>query len=230
VIDGQLEKIFGSLSTDITDAIYESVYNGAKAWDLFEEAGAKVIGALGKQLVQELYVQSYLDTFKDRMREAYSLGSIEDTQRELASIMTDIYGGLNQALEGATTAVKEWDAMAAKSGFDLSKLYGTEETVREGSKGLAASMTQDQASEMNGFLNHGLVFWRDIANNTGLILANLTSGTDAGTELMKARAQNMLTHLANIDSHTSRLEAIERDISDIGVGIKRMTDWGVRMR
>jgi hypothetical protein len=59
---------------------------------------------------------------------------------------------------------------AKERGFDLWE----DESVREGSKGLAASMTQDQATEMNGFLNNGLIFWWDIAHNTGLIVANLT--------------------------------------------------------
>jgi hypothetical protein len=96
--------------------------------------------------------------------------------------------------------------------------------VCQGAKGLAASMTQDQATEMNGFLNNGLLFWRDIAGNTGLILASLTNQhTTDSAELMRNYAQNALAHLANIDNNTGRLEAIERDISGINAGIDRMT-------
>jgi hypothetical protein len=122
LIDSQLSSVFGHLSGDITDALFDSIRSGADAWELFEDAGLKVIDALGKALVKEMYIQSYLDTFRDRMRAAYETGDSEQTQKELAQIMTDIYSGLKTVITGAEQAARDWDAMAGNQGWDMSKL------------------------------------------------------------------------------------------------------------
>ena len=147
VIDEMLSSTFGSLSGDITDAIFDSVRNGADAWELFEDAGSKVIDELGRQLVQQMYVQSYLDTFTERMRAAYGLDSMEDTQKELASIMKDIFNGLGTVLQGASEAASDWDKMAEEYGFSVDKETPTQQSAS--SRGFE-TMTQDQASELSG--------------------------------------------------------------------------------
>jgi hypothetical protein len=77
IIDEQLQDVFGHLSGEITDAIFDSIRNGADAWDMFEDSGLKVIDALGKQLIQEMYIGAYLDTFQEQMHGAHGLGSPE---------------------------------------------------------------------------------------------------------------------------------------------------------
>lgn len=148
IIDEQLDSTFGGLSNSITDAIFDSVRNGANAWDLFEDAGLKVIDKLGKQLIQEMYVQTYLDTFKDRMRGAYDKGNIKDIQNELGVIMTDIYKGLGGVLQGAGDAVAQWDEWAKEHGFDTSKLSSLS-SQSSTQKGFTA-MSQDTGEELNG--------------------------------------------------------------------------------
>lgn len=152
LIDEQLTKVFGTLTTDITNAIYESVRNGADAWDLFEDAGLKVIDALGKQLIQEMYVQSYLDRYRDKMRAAYQLESPEATQKELSNIMRDIYGGLGAVLDGASAAAIEWDKMAREKGFNIDKLYNQDEqnTDQQPSSRGFETMSQETATELDG--------------------------------------------------------------------------------
>ena len=117
IIDELLASTFGSLGSDITDIIFDSVRNGTDAWEQFREVGSGVIDELGKQMIQELYVQTYLETFKERMRAAYGLDSVEDTQKELANIMNDIYNGLGTVFAGASSAAEEWDKWAESHGF-----------------------------------------------------------------------------------------------------------------
>jgi len=154
VIDDQISNIFSSLSEDMTDAIFDSVRNGADAWDLFEDAGVKVIDSLGKELVQELFIQSYLDSFTDRMREAYSLESIEDTQKELGNIMSDIFGGLGTVLEGASQAAKEWDERAKEQGWDMSKL---ETTFTSPLAGAIKGASQEEVNALIGYMNNTMI-------------------------------------------------------------------------
>lgn len=125
IIDEMLASTFGSLSSDITDIIFDSVRNGTDAWEQFREVGSGVIDELGKQMIQELYVQTYLETFKERMRAAYGLDSVEDTQKELANIMADIYNGLGSVFAGASSAAEEWDRWATEHGFTPGAESGT---------------------------------------------------------------------------------------------------------
>ena len=59
IIDELLASTFGSLGSDITDIIFDSVRNGTDAWEQFREVGSEIIDELGRQMIQELYVQTY---------------------------------------------------------------------------------------------------------------------------------------------------------------------------
>jgi tape measure domain-containing protein len=228
VIDEYAAEMMGSIATDITDAIFDSVRNGADAWDLFEDAGLKVIDTLGKELVKEMIIGEYLEQFRQRVRDAFSLEDSEKTQYELANIVTDIFNGMKTTMDAAEMVAKRWDENAKEMGWDVSKLK--EESTRQGAKGIAASMTQDQATEMNGFLNNGLIFWRDISNNTGLILAHLTAGGTNSMELLRTYGQNMLAHVVNIDNNTGKLADIDKGISDMNDSINEIKTRGVVLR
>jgi tape measure domain-containing protein len=218
MVDEQLEGIFGHLSGDITDAIFDSVRNGSDAWDLFEDAGLKAIDTLGKQLIKEMYIQAYLDTFRDRMREAYGRGSIEETQQELALIMTDIYGGIGTVLEGASEAASNWDRMAADQGWDVSKLSDDTEERREATAKGLAGLTQDQGDELNGRFTA-------IQSHTYLITEN--------TKILVVNSGRILQHLSGIESNTKyceRLETIESDMRAVKNGIDDINLKGITIK
>lgn len=149
IIDELLASTFGSLGSDITDIIFDSVRNGTDAWEQFREVGSEVIDELGRQMIQELYVQTYLETFKERMRAAYGLGSVEDTQKELANIMNDIYNGLEGVLNGASSAAEEWDKWAKDHGFTPGE-EDTESSSQTATRKGFTTMSQDTAEELNG--------------------------------------------------------------------------------
>jgi hypothetical protein len=202
---------------------------------LFEESGLAVIDNLGKQLIKEMFFNSYLKGFEQRAIDAYGLGTASETQSALMGIMSDIISGMGSVVEGATEAAKLWDESAEKQGWDISKLAdAAEETARTGSKGLAASMTQDQATEMNGFLNIGLIFWRDIAGNTAAIYQYLTENSvGANNTAFGAATQNMLSHLQAINENTfycRRLERIESLMGNVSAGIDDIKTRGIVVR
>ena len=149
IIDELLASTFGSLGSDITDIIFDSVRNGTDAWEQFREVGSEIIDELGRQMIQELYVQTYLETFKERMRAAYGLDSVEDTQKELANIMNDIYNGLEGVLDGASSAAEEWDKWAKDHGFTPGEEDTESSSQTATSKGFTTK-SQDTADELNG--------------------------------------------------------------------------------
>lgn len=122
VVDKQIEDTFGKLAGSITDGIFDSIRNGADAWEVFEKAGLDVIDNLGKQLVQEMLVSAFTEKYKERMRDAYKLGSNEETQNELANIMTDMSNEMPGMIQMATTAAQQWEQMARDNGWNMDKL------------------------------------------------------------------------------------------------------------
>jgi hypothetical protein len=214
IVDAQLESIFGHLSGDITDAIFDSVRNGADAWDLFEDAGLKVIDTLGKQMIKEMFIQAYLDTFLDRMRNAYSLGSIEETQKELGNIMNDIFKELGTAVNGATQAAKDWDAWAAANGWDINKLTDDGSGREAAAKGIAG-LTQDTGEELKGRIT---------------AMQYILSDLNGSVKMLQSNSAQALRHLSGIEINTARLEAIESGIRSIGAGIQDIGIKGVKLR
>lgn len=142
VVDNALKDILGDISTELTDAIVDSVLNGADAWDQFEDSAMAVIDRLGKQMVQEFIVQEYLKQFEDRMKEALGSGDYGT----FADIMTELYKGLGGVLDAGTEAYASWIEMMRQEGYDISKLTGE----REGSSKGIAQASQDSVDELNG--------------------------------------------------------------------------------
>jgi hypothetical protein len=214
VLDEQISNIFGSLSSDITNSLFDAIRNGTDAWKGFEDAGLKVIDALGKQLIQEMYIGAYLDTFRDRMRDAYSLGDMVKTQEELRKIMGDIYSGLGAAISGATEAAKQWDDNARSEGWDIDKLKNEGSGREAVAKGLAA-MTQDTAEELNGRFT---------------AMQYILTEMNGSMKMLQTNSAQALRHLAGIETNTARLEAIEGGIRSISAGVQDMTIKGVKLQ
>jgi tape measure domain-containing protein len=203
IIDEQLSSVFGSLSGTITDAIFDSVRNGSNAWDIFEQAGAKVIDTLGKQLIKEMYIGAYLEQFQERMRDAYSKGSIEETQYELGQIMTDIFNGLGTVLEGAQKAAEDWDKRAAEQGWDMSSLTSDSGTSQTGRAGAFTTMTQDQATKLEGLFTSVQMHTATIDDNVADMASKMYSSLDC------------LLRIEENTSYCRRLDAIADDIATI---------------
>ena len=134
-----------------------------------------------------MYINAYLDTFQKRMRDAYSLGNIEDIQKELAAIMTDIYAGLGIAIEGAQKAAEEWDRMANEAGWDISKLGNqTGQNSQEAQKGSFQTLSQETGTLLLG----QFTAFRIHASNIDDKISNMFLDYSVITGQLAAIAQN----------------------------------------
>ena len=221
IIDELLASTFGSLGSDITDIIFDSVRNGTDAWEQFREVGSEVIDELGKQMVQELYVQTYLDTFKERMRAAYGLDSVEDTQKELANIMADIYKGLESVLDGASLAAEEWDKWAEEQGFTLGG--EAEPSVQTATSKGFATMSQDSADELNGRFTALYESNLRIESQISIGNVNLEAAKNAA-EQMRDITQNCYIELVEIRENTGAvvkpIQQMQKDMEEMKNTIK----------
>lgn len=219
-IDDSISDTFGQLASSITDVIWDSVMNGADAWEQFGKVGSDVITALGKQLIQEMVISTYLDNFKEDMRKAYMLESGTDTQTELRRIMGDIFGGLQTVLESGSEIAKGYKEWAGEHGFDLS-----EASERSTASKAISGVTQESFNEMSGRVTSIQLSAYNIDETTRAL-------RDQQAELMTHTAQ-MLLELQGIHGDTGGIreavEGLRDDMTIIKSNIGTMTDKGVRM-
>lgn len=222
IIDELLASTFGSLGSDITDIIFDSVRNGTDAWEQFREVGSEVIDELGRQMIQELYVQTYLETFKERMRAAYGLGSVEDTQKELANIMNDIYNGLEGVLNGASSAAEEWDKWAKDHGFTPGEEDTESSSQTATSKGFT-TMSQDTADELNGRFTALYEVGLQILQNISVLQSISISAQSSDATLLEIKNLMILSngHLEDISTFAKKiLDGFGKKLDDINANLK----------
>ena len=222
IIDELLASTFGSLGSDITDIIFDSVRNGTDAWEQFREVGSGVIDELGRQMIQELYVQTYLETFKERMRAAYGLDSVEDTQKELANIMNDIYNGLEGVLNGASSAAEEWDKWAKDHGFTPGEEDTESSSQTATSKGFT-TMSQDTADELNGRFTALYEVGLQILQNISSLQSISVSAQSSDATLLEIKNLMILSngHLEDISTFAKKiLDGFGKKLDDINANLK----------
>lgn len=203
-IDGMISDVFGNLSGDLTDIIFDSVRNGTDAWDEFGEKGSEIIDTLGKQMVQELFVQAYLDQYTEDLRNAFLSGD----SNQIAEVTNRIFDNMGMMFDGASAAAAAWDANAEAMGFNMDGV-GQEATAR----GFQA-MPQDTGDELNGRFT-------DIQGKTTAI--------NEAVQYIKSLSVSQLQQttsisetLAQIHNDTSLIEKHTRELSLIREGIDRM--------
>lgn len=203
-IDGMISDVFGNLSGDLTDIIFDSVRNGTDAWDEFGKKGSEIIDALGKQMVQELFVQAYLDQYTEDLRNAFLSGD----SNQIAEVTNRIFDNMGMMFDGASAAAAAWDANAEAMGFNMDGV-GQEATAR----GFQA-MSQDTGDELNGRFT-------DIQGKTTAI--------NEAVQYIKSLSVSQLQQttsisetLAQIHNDTSLIEKHTRELSLIREGIDRM--------
>ena len=203
-IDGMISDVFGNLSGDLTDIIFDSVRNGTDAWDEFGKKGSEIIDTLGKQMVQELFVQAYLDQYTEDLRNAFLSGD----SNQIAEVTNRIFDNMGMMFDGASAAAAAWDANAEAMGFNMDGV-GQEATAR----GFQA-MSQDTGDELNGRFT-------DIQGKTTAI--------NEAVQYIKSLSVSQLQQttsisetLAQIHNDTSLIEKHTRELSLIREGIDRM--------
>jgi tape measure domain-containing protein len=214
-ISGIVGELAGALGNDLQGALIE-------AWKAGEDASERMFAAANKSLAN--FVQNFLystifsgifDKFKERLTKALDPnGGGED--------ILDIYDDLmSEALIGGETfnkALEEFKKRAAERGFDISDLDGG---TRSGANKGFAAMSQDTGEELNGrftaIQGHTYSLMNSAIEIKGILEAD------------RARAAQSLLHLANIDTNTSRLAAIETHITRMSNNIETISERGVKM-
>lgn len=145
-IDNALADIFGDLASDLTDIIFDSVRNGSDVWDEFNKRGSEVINNLGKQMISELFVQEYLEQYRDPLRHAFANQNPEDAIKAISNITKDMFDNIGVMLQGASDAAIAWDKTAEENGWELDAVSDAQKAASRGFN----AMDQETGSELNG--------------------------------------------------------------------------------
>lgn len=235
VIDEHIDKTFGKMGESFANSIFDAVRNGENAFDSFKKTGLSVIDTLGKEMIKEFVISSYFEKYKERMRKAYGLDSVEDVQRELANITNEIFQGLPTVIESATTMAENWDKMAAEQGWDIESLKKKEEatTTRTATAQGIASMSQDSADALNGnfyalfmTVDEILQLMKRQEEQEGSQTANALPTLQEMLDVSKSSN----TYLLDIRNNTSHLIAIDSNIGDMKGHILAIRNEGVKIR
>ena len=211
-VDDTIDGLFGSLGSDITDIIWDSVVNGGgNAWERFRALGGDAVTKIGKQLLQEMVISEYLEQFRQQMRDAYALGSAADTQASLRNIVGQIFDGMGAMLEAGSVVAQEYQDWATEHGFDLA------ETTEKGRTAAAKAMTsvsQESWDVVDGKITNMMMRLLDI---------------DDRFSVVQDVHLRMLERVTEISGHTSRLEHLDNNIAALRSEIEDIRTRGVKI-
>lgn len=218
ITDATLIDIDG-LRSDFQDLLTDMDADSADFADNFEEY---MRNAILNSMLKEDYM-SRLTAWREKFYKAMDDGVTEEEYNALKA-------------EGQQIS----DDMKAKRDA-LAEMYGwnKDDDEREASKKGFASMSQDSADKLDGAfavmtshtysINEGV---KQIQLSTDKIIEKLVylSSMDKNIGEMMKHSDLVITYLSDISSHTARLEAIEKAIESIRIGIDTLNTKGITLK
>lgn len=201
-------ELMSGVSDDISNAIFDAVLNGADAWDAFNDSAVRVIDNIGRKMIQEFIVQSYLNQFQDELEAAW--GS-ENKAQALAEVLFDIYGGLGEVLGEGMEAYQDWLDMMQANGLDISSLYGQGESLGKDIQ----RITEDQADLLASYINAIRAY-----------VAQLVERGIATGELLTSINENINIALSVLKEINGNTQAINENTAQVGRLMKSLTTSG----
>ncbi|MDH6342929.1 tape measure domain-containing protein [Parabacteroides sp. PFB2-12] len=195
VLDDHIESTFGGIASDLTDIIFDAVRNGSDAWDLFEDSGLKVIDALGKALLQEMILGEYLEQYKPKIRDAFSLGDPKAVQEELLSITSGIFDSLPTVVDSWMSIAKDWDELAKANGWEIDRLKNEASTSDNSLAGALGKANQQSIDLLAGQMGAGRVALERGANAAESIRDILKEGLKVDSEKINAEMNGIMQQI-----------------------------------
>ena len=221
--DQYLQETFGALGTGFVDAVVNALKTGEDAFEAFAKTAGDVIGNLGKQLIQELFVTERFKKFKEDIRKSYEQGgSAEDVAKRTNNIVSGFVRDQKSNLKEAEKFWESYVSQAEQNGLNMSNFAQTRQAQTKG----FASMTQDQASELNAKFTLGIEL--DRVRNTHL--ENITKNIAESYKFLQENSAKQLKHLAGIEVNTYTLHQMSKDMSSMKQSFDEIKLHGLKMK
>lgn len=206
-----LESVFGSLGSDMMEAITSNLGNTQNALDDFANSAAGTIETLMENIAYSMF---FADKFKKLSDDVMAIQkdtglTPEQMAAQQEALLAEFYKNIGSQVDAANSFLKDSQAAAAASGFDLWN------STRSASEKGFASMSQDSADELNGRFTA-------IQGHTYKITESI--------KILQQNSAQALVHLSNIDTNTGRLESMQSDMRSVKSGIETITLKGVKIQ
>lgn len=215
-LDDSLSTFTSRLSGQLADAIWDGVVLGGEdAWEQWEKISADMVAKVGKQVLQERFINTYLDGFNERIRNA--MGSGDATN--LTDVMNDIIDGFPAIFNQASEAALAFKARMEAEGINFNK---ETEDERSSLAKQGVQATQESVDRQSGILTSIQDYVYRIDEKVAAILAR--------GDASNAALNSVLSILGGIKSDTARLAAIESSLDAMRSDINGIALRGVNLR
>ena len=197
-----LTDTFGSLGDGMMDSIVNAIQTGSDAWTDFGDKGAEVLENLGRQIAYSLFFAGKFDKLQKQLEEAYGSGkSEEQIAKDAMNIMGDFYAGVGKDMDQAQEFMENWQAEAAKRGFNLWKNEDGDQ--QSGKSGTFQTMDQETGTELKGLftsvqqhdasIDENVLYISDEMHQCTDYVREIAENTAGCNEKLKAIAQDIET-------------------------------------
>ncbi|DBA55176.1 TPA_asm: tail tape measure [Porphyromonas phage phage013a_WW2885] len=196
-LSNYLKETFGSLGDSMMQSIIAAIKDGSNAIENFAKEAGKVFENLGTQLAYSLFFADQFQYLQKKLKEIYSLDKPEEEIANIAGQFIDEFiNGMSGPMGAAQEFLEEWKKKWAGHGYDL----WNNEGGQTGKAGAFTTMTQDQATKLEGMFTAGQVHWANIDENIASFV-DIFSG--------------MLNAINQIVNNTRHIPDIYDDIQEI---------------
>jgi len=216
-LDSSIAQYTGNLSSSLADAIWDGVVlGGADAWDTWQEIGADAIAEIGKQFISEMYITTYLDRYKEALRNA--MGQ-DNSAEAMSEVMAQIINGFPTIFESASQAAKDYVDKMKALGIDVTQ-SAEEERTSTSKAGITA--TQESVDKQSGILTSIQDYVYNINDKLAKMLENSSAARTYQTQVTSL--------LGGIKGDTSRLAAIESNMTAMKTSLEDIVLRGVNLK
>lgn len=238
-----VSSLYEPLVGNFVDSLWDWLDNGKDALKSFKEYASGTFRDIVSDMMKTIVLKRVIGNFDDDIAQLYDkYASEEISEADLMKMVAERTGELVDnyeknipVLENILSSVNGYFKNA---GIDLKKQDdSTRSAVEKGIQGVS----QDSISEMNGRLTATTMFLSDIlkavqeqteaTKNVSLAVSDMKAMSVHVNENLRIIKDNIITmigHLSNIDSNTSKLIDIQKDMSAVRKGIERINDKGVK--
>lgn len=211
-------ELMSEVSDDISNAIFDAVLNGADAWDAFNDSAVKVIDNIGRQMIQEFIVQSYLGQFEDDLRDAFES---DNPSKAISDVLFELYGGLGDVLGTGMEAYQDWLDYMTANGLDISSLYGQGESLAEG----IDRITEEQADLLASYVNAIRAYVAQIVERAveqSDYLRTINENINVGLAILKEINSNTAVIKENTDQMGRLMKSLTTSGSSVAINARMM--------
>lgn len=220
-IEGVVDEIVNGLGDNIRNNLVDSFKAGEDAVNSLRKTFSSLVEDMTSKILMDVLFEPAFKKFKEEASKSYDIGgdqTLVDDIGELFKTVVKQREVFNEELRQAREVGKREDL----------DLFSQDSSKKEQARGFA-SMTQDQASELNAKFTLGLELDR-VRNISLEKIQTLTQDINANFKFLQDNSAKQLRHLQGIESNTYMLHNIDKEVSGMKGILSDIQLKGLKMK